>query len=184
MAILSNFKVTKIHGFVSLVEVKGLSAQSETVPARVSRIDPDIEKAASSLDAKYPGSTVLAEKRKYGKDGKYLALVTGSLGNLSPDVFTFVEFIASVQTVHALQWRNTSKEQLFSMYRRYLVSSFGLFVSRLWARHILDRFRDAVGVTAPCHAPQFSDPDREITRDFHLGRLHARRAQRSCSRRA
>jgi hypothetical protein len=37
-----------------------------------------------------------------------------------------------------LQWRNTSKEQLFSMYRHYLVSSFGLFAARLWARHILD----------------------------------------------
>jgi hypothetical protein len=34
--------------------------------------------------------------RKYGKDGKYLALVTGSLGNLSAGVYTFIEFIAGV----------------------------------------------------------------------------------------
>jgi hypothetical protein len=26
------------------------------------------------------------------------------------------------------------------MYRHYLVSSFGLFAARLWARQILDRF--------------------------------------------
>jgi hypothetical protein len=57
------------------------------------------------------------------------------------------------------------------MYRHYLVSSFGLFfAARLWARHILDRFRDAVAVTAPCHTPLYSDPDREEIRDFNLGR--------------
>jgi hypothetical protein len=123
---------------------------------------------------KHVGSTVLAEKRKYGKDGKYLAFVTGSLGNLSADVYTFIEFIAGVQTTRALQLRNTSREQLFSMYRHYLVSSFGLFAARLWARHILDRFRDAVAVTAPCHAPLYSDPDREAIRDFNLGGSRAR----------
>jgi hypothetical protein len=46
----------------------------------------NIEKAAATLDAKYVGATVLAEERKYGKDGKYLTFVTGSLGNLSADV--------------------------------------------------------------------------------------------------
>jgi hypothetical protein len=105
------------------------------------------------LDAKYVGSTILAEKGKYGKDGKYLAFVTDSLGNLSASVYTFIEFIAGVQTTRDLQWRNTSREQLFSMYRHCLVSSFGLFAARLWARRILDRFRDAVAVTATCHAP-------------------------------
>jgi hypothetical protein len=64
-----------------------------------------------------------------------------------------------------------------------LVSSFGLFAARLWARHILDRFRDAVAVTAPCHAPLYSDPDREAIRDFNLGRSRARGGiQYSCAR--
>ena len=175
--------VTSLNDRVVLWEVKGLSTQSETVQARASRIDPDIDKAAADLDAKYPGSTVLQEKKKYGKDGKYLALVTGSLGNFSSDVLTLVEFIASVQTVHALQWRTTSSEQLFGMYRRFLVSSFGLFASRLWARHIHDKFRDAVAVTGPSNAPQFPDPDLEIIRDFHLGNFRANRAQRHGSRR-
>jgi hypothetical protein len=39
-----------------------------------------MKKAAALLDARYAGSTVLAEKRKHGKDGKYLAFVTGSVG--------------------------------------------------------------------------------------------------------
>jgi hypothetical protein len=55
------------------------------------------------LNAKYVGSVVLAEKRKYGKDGEYLAFVTGSLGNLSAGVYTFIEFIAGVQTTRALR---------------------------------------------------------------------------------
>jgi hypothetical protein len=54
--------------------------------------------------------TVLAEKRKDGKNGKYLAFVTGSLGNLSADVYTFIELIAGVQITRDLQWRNTSRE--------------------------------------------------------------------------
>jgi hypothetical protein len=54
------------------------------------------------LDARFAGSTVVAEKKKFVKDGKYLALVTGSLGNLSADVYTYIEFIAGVQTTRAL----------------------------------------------------------------------------------
>jgi hypothetical protein len=69
-------------------------------------------------------------------------------------------------TTRALQWRNTSREQLLSIYRHCLVSSFGLFAARLWARQILDRFRYAVAVTAPCHAPLHSDPDIYIVRQF------------------
>ena len=65
---------------MTLVEVKGLATVAETVAHRASRIDSDIDKAALALDTKYPGSTVLAEKKKYGEGGKYLALVTGSLG--------------------------------------------------------------------------------------------------------
>ncbi len=60
------------------------------------------------------------------------------------------------------------------MHRRRLVPSFGLFTTRLWARHIHDRHRDAAAVTAPSHTPNFPDPDREITRDLHLSRSHAR----------
>jgi hypothetical protein len=67
------------------------------------------------------------------------------------------------------------------MYRHYLVSSFGLFAARLWARRILDRFRDAVAITAPCHAP-LSDPNREIIPDFILGRARARGVQHRCAR--
>ena len=59
----------------------------------------------------------------------------------------------------------------------------GLFASRLWARHIHDKFRDAVAVTGPSNAPQFPDPDLEIVRDFHLGNFRANRAQRHGSRR-
>jgi hypothetical protein len=123
----------------------------------------------------------LAEKKKYGEGGKYLALVTGSLGNCSADVLVIVDFIAGIKTVRALELRTTNIDQLFSTYRRSLVSSFGLFTARLWARHIHDRFRDAVAVKAPpSFSPRFPDPDRDITRDFHS---HARRAQHRGSRR-
>ena len=93
----------------------------------------------------------------------------------SADLNVIVDLIAGIKTVRALELRITNQDQLFSIYRRRLVlSSFGLFTTRLWARHIHDRFRDAVAVTAPSHTPHFPDPDREITRDFHLSRSHAR----------
>ena len=174
---LENFHVTKFSYLTTLGEFKGLSSQGESVIERADRIDTDIENAAKALDQKYPGSTVLEEKRKYGKNGKYAALVTGALGNLSPDVLTLIESIACVQTIRALQWRTTDREQLFGMYRRFLVSSTGLFASRLWARHISEKFRDAVAV-APSNAPLFPDPDREVTRDFHRGNSRAHRARR------
>jgi hypothetical protein len=163
----------KLHDCVTLGELKTTSTQLESVEERARRIDPDIEKAAAKLDRKYPGSTVLEEKRKYGRGGKYLALVSGSLGNLSSDFLVVVEFIASIQAIRARQWRTTSKEQLFSMNRRFLVTSFGLFSARLWARHIHDRFRDAVAPAAdvPVFIP---DPDREITRDFQFMARHTR----------
>jgi hypothetical protein len=136
----------------------------------------------ASLDARYTGSTLLAEKRKDGKDSKYLAFVTGSLVNLSADIYTFIEVIAGVQTTRALQRRNTSREQLFSIYRHYLESSFGLFAAGLWARRILDRFRDAIAATAPCHAPLHTDADRWEIRDFNLGRSRAHGVQNRCAR--
>ena len=73
------------------------------------------------------------------------------------------------------------------MHRRRLVSSFGLLTTRLWARHIHDRFRDAAVVTAPSsHTAHFPDPDREITREFHLNlrRSHARPQHRGSRRSA
>jgi hypothetical protein len=81
-----------------LVEVNGLLSQKQTVDERANLIDSDIEKAAALLDAKCAGSTILADKRKDGKDGKHLAFDTGSLGNRLADVCTFIEFIAGVQT--------------------------------------------------------------------------------------
>ncbi len=138
---------------MALGEVKGLAKVSETVAHRAGRIDPDIKKSAAALDAKYPGSTVSAELMKYGKDGEYLALVTGSLGNCSADLNVVVDLIAGVNTARALELRIANQDQLFSMHRRCLVSSFGLFTTRLWARHIHDRFRDAVASQPPPTPP-------------------------------
>jgi len=173
---------TIIHDNVILAEVKGLATVSETVAHRAGRINPDIKKAAAALDTKYVGSSVLKEMKKYN-DGTFLALVTGSLGNCSADVLVVVEFIACIKTVRALELRTTNQDQLLSMYRRFLISSFGLFTARLWARHIHDRFRDAVAVTAPSYTPPFPDPDRELTRDFHSGGSRARCVQHRGSRR-
>ena len=124
---------TKLHGVVTLGEVKGLAKVSETVAHRAGRINPDIKRSAAALDATYQGSAASTELMKYGKGGEYLALVTGSLGNCSADVLVIVDFIAGIKTVRALELRTTNVDQLFSTYRRSLLSSFGLFTTRLWA---------------------------------------------------
>jgi hypothetical protein len=79
--------------------------------------------------------------------------------------------LCTVQTAraHAIHLHTTSKEQLFSIYRRSVVSSLGLFTARLWTRHNNDRFCDAF-VTSTFNAPTFrAGPDREVVFDFHSG---------------
>jgi hypothetical protein len=108
--------------------------------------------------------------------------VTGLLGKLSADVGNFIEFIAGVKTTRALQWRSTRMKQLFGIYHHCLVSSFSLIVARLWACRISDRFLGAVAARAPCHAPLYTDPDREAIRGFNLGISRARGVQYRCAR--
>jgi hypothetical protein len=61
-------------------------------------------------------------------------------------------------------------------------SRYFLFATRLWARRILDRFRDAVAISALFHAHLYTDPDREAIRDFNLERSRARGVQHLCVR--
>jgi hypothetical protein len=184
--VLDGHDPTKLHNRVTLVEIKGLgTVNGETVQQRADRINRDYVKHAEAIDAQLPGSTVLDEMNKYGVDGKVLALVTGSLGNCSADLLVVTDFIAAIKTVRALELRIANRDQLFSMHRRFLISSFGLFTTRLWARHIHDRFRDAVSPQAPSScAHQLPDPDREVTREFHSGHLQPRRAQHRGFRRS
>ena len=81
------------------------------------------------------------------------------------------------RTARALELRAANPDELFNMHRRFLISSFGLFAARLWARYIHDRFRDAVSAQAPSYVLQLPNPDREVIRAFHLGNSHPRRAQ-------
>ena len=60
------------------------------------------------------------------------------------------------------------------------LSSLDLFIARLWAYHIHERFRDATAVKAPSYSPYFRFLSRDTTRDFHS---HARRAKHRGSRR-
>jgi hypothetical protein len=43
-----------------------------------------------------------------------------------------VDFIAAIKTARALELRTTNRYQLFSMYRRFLILSFGLFTARAY----------------------------------------------------
>ena len=134
---------------MTLVEIKSLGTiNGKTVQQRADTINRDYARHAEAIDAKLPGSKVLDELKNYGVDGKVLALVTGSLGNCSSDLLVMIDFIAATKTARALELRIANRDQLFSMHRRFLISSFGLFTTRLWARHIHDRFRDAVSAQA------------------------------------
>ena len=92
--------------------------------------------------------------------------VFGSLVKLSSGFACVIEFIASVQAARVINWLTTSSEQLFSIYRRFLVLSLGLLAARLWARYIHDRIRGAI-VTATSNVPYLLDPDRKILHDLH-----------------
>ncbi len=88
-----------------------------------------------------------------------------------------VDLAAAIRTARALELRAANPDELFNMHRRFLISFFGLFAARLWARHIHDRFRDAVSAQAPSYALHLPSPDREIIGALQLGTSHPRRAQ-------
>ena len=119
----------------------------------------------------------MEEKNKYRVKGKFLTLVTGSLENCSAALPVVVGFVAAIRTARALELLAANPDELLNMHRRFLISSFGLFAARLWARHIHDRFRDAASAQAPSYALQLPSPGREVIRAFHVGTSHPRRAE-------
>jgi hypothetical protein len=157
--VLDGHDPSKLHNTVTLVEVKGLGTiNGETAQQCAERIERDIVRHAEALDAKYPGSKVLEEKNKHGAKGKFLALVAGSLGNCSADLLVVVDFVAAIRTARALELRAANPDELLNMHRRFLISSFGLFAARLWARHIHDRFRDSAFCSSPFLRPPAPRP--------------------------
>ena len=74
----------------------------------------------------------------------YIALLTGPFGNLSSDFNLVVDFIARERAMQTIKLRGTNPALALAVHRRALVRRIGLLTSRGLARHIVERWHDAV----------------------------------------
>ena len=171
------FKSTIFDGRQTLGEMKTLSRRDISLPARALQIQKDIVDNARKLDETYPGSTVSEELKRYGVDGKYLALVAGPFGNLSNDFVAVASLYARERAKSILESRNSKPSSIFAMCKHSVTCRLGLFAARGWAQLILDRNRDLVGPRRASADFAFPDPDFEATEAFNFS--HPRHTQTS-----
>ena len=99
---------------------------------------------ASSLDARYPGSTFEQELKSYGIDGALCVLVSGPFANLSEDFNHVLDLIAHEKAAAWLEKREMNPCTARALFRQGLVQRLGLLVMRGWSQLIIiERFRDA-----------------------------------------
>ena len=164
-------------GRQTLGEMKTLSRRDISLPARALQIQKDIVDNARKLDETYPGSTVSEELKRYGVDGKYLALVAGPFGNLSNYFVAVASLYARERAKSILESRNSKPSSIFAMCKHSVTCRLGLFAARGWAQLILDRNRDLVGPRRASADFAFPDPDFEATEAFNFS--HPRHTQTS-----
>ena len=83
-----------LDGYRQLGELKTPSQRNFSVKKRVERIQRDLEQNAKDLDARDPCSTVHAEMKSYGIEGRHIALVVGRFSEFSKDFAQLRDYIA------------------------------------------------------------------------------------------
>ena len=83
-----------LDGYRHLGELKTLAQLNISVEERAERIQRDLEQNAKDLGARDPRSTVHAEMKSYGIEGRYIALVVGRFGEFPRDFVKMRDYIA------------------------------------------------------------------------------------------
>ncbi len=98
-------------------ELKALSQRNITVEKRARRIQLGLNQNDKDLDARAPRSTVHAEMKSYGIEGRYIALVVGRFGEFSRGFVKVRDFIARQKAYAYNEHFNSSVNMAMSMFK-------------------------------------------------------------------
>jgi hypothetical protein len=140
------------------------------------RIQLDLDQNAKDLDAWDPRSTVHAEMKSYGIEGRCIALVVGRFGEFSKDFVKLRDCIARQRAYAYNEHFNSSVNMAMSMFKLSITSRWALTAARGWARLILDRRRDVIS-DRPNRATAAEAPLDEARERYHFDNptTHTRR---------
>ena len=113
---------------------------------RAEHIQLDLIQNAKDLGARNPRSTVHAEMKSYGIEGRFIALAVGRFGEFSGDFVKMRDYIAREKTYAYNEHFNSSVNMAMSMFKLSFTSRWALMAARGWARLILDRRRDLIAI--------------------------------------
>ena len=80
----------------------------------------------------------------HGLNGTLCVLVSGPFSNLPDDFGLVVDLIAQEKATAWIEKRKVNPNPAQAQFRRGLVNRLGLFITRVWPRLIIDRWRGAV----------------------------------------
>ncbi len=104
-----------------------------------------LDQNAKDLGARDPRSTVRAEMKSYGIEGRYIALAVGRLGEFPRDFVKLRDNIARHRACAHNEHFNSSVNMAMSMSKLSITPRWALMAARGWARLILvDRRRDLI----------------------------------------
>jgi hypothetical protein len=119
------------------------------------------------LGARDPRSTVHAEMKSYGVEGRYIALVIGRFGVFSRDFVKLRDYIARQRAYAYNEHLNLSANIAMSMFKLSIASRWALMAARGWPRLILDCRRDWINNRPNC-ATAAEAPLDEAQERYHF----------------
>jgi hypothetical protein len=141
-----------------------------SVEERAERIQRDLEQNPKDLGARDPRSTVHAEMKSYGVDGRYIALVVGRFGEFSRDFVKLRDYIARQRAYAYNDHFNSSVNMAMSLFKLSTTSRWALMAARGWARLILARRRDLIN-DHPNRATAAEAPLDEVQERYYFDNL-------------
>jgi hypothetical protein len=125
----------------SAVERRATEASREYL-TRARRLDADLDTPAGTK-----GPFEL-ELEAYGKGGRVIIPVVGAFGEMSSDVYSIVDLVASVLTHEHLSHFTEDPAAVKGMFQQRIYQSLGLSAHLGWARLLIDRSKEHIRYTS------------------------------------
>jgi hypothetical protein len=139
-----NTVLNSLGGYRHLGDLKTLPQRNISVEERAERIQRDLDQNATDLGARDPCSTVHADMKSYGIEGRYIALVVGRFGEFFRDFAELRDYIARQRAYAYNEHFNSSVNMAMSTFKLSITSRWALMAARGSAWLILDCRSDLI----------------------------------------